>query len=560
MIKPSLRMPAWASKTRVLLALVCVAIVLRIFTVYFVKTENNRIEAQFKELLLQVRLKETFESLTSSYNAAESAIRGYAIAGDKKFINYFNPALDSLNAQQKRFHQLLDNTGIADQKVLNDFHLWLDNDLVFLHQLKSACDAGQFSEARNMLTNEGESSESKSIIVSSRALLINNVHVAQQNYNEASNTSSWLPYLSFFSAVLLSLTVFFLLLIEIRRRKKLNAELQVRRKLLQTTFNSISEGLITTGVNGHILFMNSTAEILTGWKATEAKGERLETVYNIFNEQSGERQESIVARVLRTSAGIAWENNTILCSRDQVKRVISNNGAPTFDSNGKLSGSVLVFRDITHEKEEESRIAKATIQAQETERQQMGLELHDNINQILVGASLTLSMAKQTYPEKAIEFIQKSQGHISEAIDEIRKLSHRLTPASFAGIPLNEVFQSLIDGLNIQQKFNVSFYYDDLDVPGVTDEIRINLYRMLQEQLKNIVQYSEATAIEINLHLLDKRIRMTVIDNGKGFEPLLAVSGIGLNNIQKRASLLKGKFLLETAPGKGCMIAVEIPI
>lgn len=549
------------SQTKILIFLVGVAILLRIVTIYSVNEHNKRIDSRLAIMLTQVQLKETFESMLSSFNAAESAIRGYTATGDKKFLTYYQPAIDSLKAQDRRFDNLISISGSENSKsILNDLGIWLDEDIAFLQRVKVTCDGGKFEQAKLLLSDEKEKGLNQNLIAAGRGELIQRLHEAQSKFTGINSANSWMTYMSFFSAVFLSIAVLTLLLLEIRRRKILHNVLQGREKLLQTTFNSISEGLITTNEAGKILYMNKTAEKLTGWASKEAQGLQLENIYNIMNEESGEKQENIVSRMMRTKNRIEWENNTILQSKDNVQRIISNNGAPVFDSHGKISGSVLVFRDITHEKEEEYRIAKATISAQESERQQMGLELHDNINQILVGASLTLGMARQTSDGKLAAFIETSQRHISEAMDEIRKLSHRLVPESFTGIPLNEVFQSLIDGLNLKNKFSVSFYYDDLENVRMNDDVRINLFRILQEQLKNIIKYSEAKNIEIGLHLLENSINMTVSDNGKGFDPAIYTSGIGLNNIRKRTAMMKGKFSLESAPGKGCAITVEIPL
>jgi len=94
----------------------------------------------------------------------------------------------------------------------------------------------------------------------------------------------------------------------------------------------------------------------------------------------------------------------------------------------------------------------------------------------------------------------------------------------------------------------------------INGDIQINLYRILQEQMKNIVKYAEATEIEITIKKSTNAIKMRVYDNGKGFNVKSAKKGIGLSNIRKRAESFSGKFAINSSIGKGCEIIVEIPL
>ncbi|HMD00873.1 MAG TPA: PAS domain-containing protein [Ferruginibacter sp.] len=561
MDKPLKQFSTWVGHRKVLLLVLLLAIALRIVTVYYFKQQGSRLEAQFTYQLVQVQLKETFESLNGNFNSAESAIRGYAIAGDKKFVQYYEPVTNSTSILRNQFKTLeSSDKSLSGNPIIKQYESWLDNDLALLTRVKDLCDHGDLNKARELISEDEGVDASENMKAQCRAFLVANVEKAQKKFNVLSQSNNWMAYASFGTAVLLSLSIFFFLIFEIRRRKKLHDVIKTRENFFHVTINSIGEGLITTNDAGQIMFMNAAAESMTGWKIVDALNQPLEKVFDVKNEATGESFENVVSRVLRTGQSIEFENNTILQTKNNKQRIISNSGAPLFDGAGKISGSVLVFQDITYQKEEEMRIARATIHAQETERQQMGLELHDNINQILVGASLSLGLAKQSSPDKAPELIQRGHGYVADAIEEIRRLSHRLTPVSFNGVPLDEVFQSLINNLNIGNRFKVQFQHDDLEHADINEDISMNLYRILQEQLKNVVQYSKATQIDINLRKQNGNIKLIVADNGIGFDPDQTKHGIGLGNIKKRTELFKGKFMLKTAVGKGCSIEVIIPL
>jgi signal transduction histidine kinase len=95
---------------------------------------------------------------------------------------------------------------------------------------------------------------------------------------------------------------------------------------------------------------------------------------------------------------------------------------------------------------------------------------------------------------------------------------------------------------------------------AVNGNIQINLYRILQEQIKNIVKYADASEIEITVTQAQDTIMMRIYDNGKGFDVKTAKKGIGLSNIKKRAESFSGKFILNSAKGKGCEILLELPL
>lgn len=233
-----------------------------------------------------------------------------------------------------------------------------------------------------------------------------------------------------------------------------------------------------------------------------------------------------------------------------------------FDENGKPIRMIGAMQDITYQVEEEIRVAKAIIDAQEQERNFLGAELHDNINQILASTLLTLGIAKskEVDTKQRTGFIDSAIGYINDAINETRKLSHHLAPASFEDTSLKDLFENLLFNLNLDDRFSIRLHFDEFTVTVMPEDIQINLFRILQEQTKNILKYSEASAIEVSLQLHDNIISLRIFDNGKGFNTKNAKKGIGLSNIKKRAEALAGKFILNSAPGKGCEIIVEIPL
>lgn len=219
------------------------------------------------------------------------------------------------------------------------------------------------------------------------------------------------------------------------------------------------------------------------------------------------------------------------------------------------------MQDISYKKENEIRMSKAILDAQEKERQQIGMELHDNINQILSAAVLYLGMAKNAEKEKDefSESVATGMHYINDAIAEIRRLSHQLAPVSYAEVSLKDVFESLTANMNRAQTFSVTLHFDELEKEQISSDIQINLYRILQEQLNNVIKHSQASEVKICVWLVGPMVQLRIADNGKGCDPQMLKNGIGLHNIKKRVEVFSGEFSFTTSPGNGFALFVEIP-
>ncbi len=312
-------------------------------------------------------------------------------------------------------------------------------------------------------------------------------------------------------------------------------------------------------VNNTMIYNDGISKIF-GYKASE-----IENVVDWWNEKlHSEDFEKVIE-----SLGDIFEKGVqrfqltyrFRCADGSYKNIFDR-AFVLFDESGKPIRMIGAMQDITYQVEEEIRTAKAIIDAQEQERNFLGAELHDNINQILAGTLLTLGMtkSKEVDTSRKTGFINDAMGYITDALNETRKLSHHLAPVSFEDISLKDLFENLLVNLNLDNQFSINFYFDEITETTLPNNIQINLYRILQEQTKNIIKYAEASVIEIAVILSGNTLSMRIFDNGKGFNTKTTKKGIGLSNIKKRAESLSGKFILNSAPDKGCEIIVEIPL
>ena len=127
----------------------------------------------------------------------------------------------------------------------------------------------------------------------------------------------------------------------------------------ETILYSIGDGVIVTDERGIIEELNPVAENLTGWKECEAKSLPISQVFRIINEDTREKVENPVERVLRDGQIIGLANHTLLLSKDGRELPITDSGAPVIDNTGKITGSVLVFRDQTAEREQQKKVERS---------------------------------------------------------------------------------------------------------------------------------------------------------------------------------------------------------
>ena len=222
-------------------------------------------------------------------------------------------------------------------------------------------------------------------------------------------------------------------------------------------------------------------------------------------------------------------------------------------------------QDITERKrlEEEllnqqKAITQATISTQEKERTEISKELHDNVNQVLTTTKLYLDLAI-TNPELKDELIGKSSKNIIGVITEIRKLSQSLMIPSLEDLGLLDSIEDLVESINATKKIHAVFVHEKIDETLLNENQKLTLFRITQEALNNIIRHANATRTTIELSNNKKRVQLTIKDNGKGFDSFSTKKGAGLNNIRNRVYLLNGQLTINTHPGKGCAVVVELP-
>jgi signal transduction histidine kinase len=211
------------------------------------------------------------------------------------------------------------------------------------------------------------------------------------------------------------------------------------------------------------------------------------------------------------------------------------------------------------------RLSARLVHAQEEERRTIARELHDEVGQAFTAIKLELSVAERALGQNAgaIRALDDVRAIADRALQGVRDLSHLLHPALLDDIGLLPALERQLQQFSRRTGIRTELLQDGMDVRLASDA-ELCLYRVAQEALTNIGRHAEASSCRIYLERMSSTVVMTVEDDGKGFPAAagggnLEERGLGLLSIRERVTDLDGRFRVDSAPGRGTRLTVELP-
>lgn len=242
--------------------------------------------------------------------------------------------------------------------------------------------------------------------------------------------------------------------------------------------------------------------------------------------------------------------------------ILYRNGMPV-----RIIGAI---QDLTERKELEARLLheeiqkqkivnQASLAAQEQERDNISKELHDNVNQILMSAKLFMSTAQKN-PSQSEELLGKAIEYQMLALEEIRRLSKSLSTSLIKTVGLKASIQDIVHNMIMLEQLDVEFRFNSRLEDKLSNEQKLMVYRIIQEQTSNIIKYAEAKNVQILINENNDTVHLVISDDGKGFDPKQKLQGIGFTNVFSRADAYNGKISIISSPGNGCTLELKFPI
>jgi two-component system cell cycle sensor histidine kinase/response regulator CckA len=385
--------------------------------------------------------------------------------------------------------------------------------------------------------------------------------------------------------VCLLILVFFLgINVMLRRESEAN---------LHVTLQSIGDGVIATDCDGKITRMNPVAESLTGWNIKEAKGQKVDRVFNIIHSKTREKVvTNPVERVMVTGHIVGLANHTSLVSKTGGEYQISDSGAPIVDKDGKINGVVLVFRDVTEAYQKEAQLRQA--QKHEAIGTLAGGIAHD-FNNILSGIFGFCQLAQRHVndPEKTkgyLGHIMESSRRAAELVRQILSFSRQTDQKKYL-IPLTplvtEVLKLLRSSLpatiEIENQFHSTSLVeaDPTQIHQVVMNLGTNAYHAMKKAggrltiLGQDIEVLDSAPTALLEMIPGKYLRLEVTDTGEGmnqeilqkaFDPYFTTrekgqgTGMGLALVRSIVEQHKGYVTVDSTRGQGTSVRVYLPI
>jgi PAS domain S-box-containing protein len=317
-------------------------------------------------------------------------------------------------------------------------------------------------------------------------------------------------------------------------------ELRQQREWFEVTLNSIGDAVITVDIQGRVSYLNPVAEAMTGWQTADAKGEPLERVFRILNENNRKPAESPVKRVLELGKIVGLTNHTALISKSGTEIAIEDSAAPIRDTRGNVIGVVMVFHDVTERRQAE-RMLRDSDRRKDEYLAILAHELRNPLAPIRQAARISRSpRATEAQKQWSHDVIDRQVHHMALLLDDLLDISRvsrgtlelrtemtELTTVINAAI---EMARPIIDS----KRHTLATALPPEPVHFAADPVRIA--QVLSNLLTNAAKYTDpAGQIRLSASCIEGLITISVADSGIGI-PAEEIEGVFTMFSQVKAS------------------------
>ncbi|MEW6670338.1 MAG: PAS domain S-box protein [Thermodesulfobacteriota bacterium] len=224
-----------------------------------------------------------------------------------------------------------------------------------------------------------------------------------------------------------------------------------------------------------------------------------------------------------------------------------------------------LVEEIIHHRNELKKMSARIMEAQEIERKRISIELHDEMGQALTAISINLAVVEKMLSDHKdaalVDRLVETRRMADQASDQIRDLSYHLRPSILDDLGLEPALRWHVG--QVAKRLNIQVDFEGSNCGAIVNpDVKTQIYRIAQETLNNVAKHADARKILIRLTCANETARLLVEDDGKGFKAghQFIGKGLGLLGIRERVALMNGDFKIESVPGRGTKLTVEMPI
>ncbi len=344
--------------------------------------------------------------------------------------------------------------------------------------------------------------------------------------------------------------------------KRALSQLQQSEERYRDLFESASDAIWVHDFDNQTLAVNEACEKVTGYSSEELMHM---TICQLMS-PSGKANIFEIEGALLREEPVDPRSEVELVKKGGAKSIVEVTTS-VVTREGQPVGFQHTARDITDEREMQENLRfylQQVTRAQEEERKRIAQELHDETLQSLVVISRQLDKitSSEALWEVSVEVVRGLKKQIEKAMDEMRRFSHDLRPSVLDDLGLLPALELLADDL---EKQGITTIFKVIGTARrLQPEEEVMLFRIAQEAMRNIWRHAQASEAEVSIEFTDGTLKMNIKDNGIGFGlphrpgDLASLGKLGLVGMHERSRFLGGTLTLQSEPGRGTQVSVEV--
>jgi two-component system, NarL family, sensor kinase len=501
------------------------------------------------------------EQISAAVKDLELGVRGYVITGDYHFLEPFYTTRQTIFTRISNLKNLSGDNRLQKSR-LDELKSLLQKKLEFLEASIELRKKQGAAAAENFIISKPDINRNKfldAILDQIKAAENKNLSERKEANTASNEVFSRLNIILVLVLILMVTAAFLALWHNTQISRKAKELLENNKQILQSIIDNTSSIIYVKDMFGRFALVNTQFAKTYNVSAESVIGK---TMFDISIDESAKENTSNDDLVIEERRLLEVEEHMVV--NGQLFHYYSIK-FPLINRNGEVYAIAAISTDITdiiqkQNLQRQKEIIENKIEAQENERKEIGLELHDNISQLLASAKMMLDTALFNV-ERKDERLEKARNDVYSAIHETRKLSHALVAPMVPQQQITAAIEELTKTLWLSGKMKLDLkFIGKKQLNNLDEKCKLTVYRIIQEQVNNIIKYARARNVQILLEASAAGILLNISDDGVGFDTHTKSAGIGFKNIASRIKLYTGHMAITSAPGEGCTLRIQIPL